>query len=299
MTTPVNDMLKIKDVAERTGVAAATIRMWEQRYGFPTPSRTPAGYRLYTEADIEAIRTVLALRRRGLSIPAAVDRARATATGSAATKRTGRPIGADAHPSIYAAVASIDPNAHPRILRRSTLAAVSHAIEDELLARGAQGMVFGAFQRQAFYERVSHRYEQIALRSDAAIVFADFSEVRSQAGLPTQVPIASTDALGNEWAVVVDAPGYSASLLAWERPNRAAGGERLFEAVLSLDPRAARRAATVAALLARRRDEELGDQLDELLEGRPLAMEPPASALTSLTNRMVAYLDEGGAVPPA
>src|SRR5690606_8894220 len=54
MAIPVNDMLKIKDVAERTGVAAATIRMWEQRYGFPTPSRTPAGYRLYTEADIEA-----------------------------------------------------------------------------------------------------------------------------------------------------------------------------------------------------------------------------------------------------
>ncbi len=298
MTIPVNDMLKIKDVAERTGVAAATIRMWEQRYGFPTPSRTPAGYRLYTEADIEAIRTVMALRRRGLSIPLAVERARGQAAGSAAPEvATDVALATEAHPSIYAAVASVDPNAHPRVLRRSTLAAMSHAIEDELLARGARGMVFGAFQRQAFYERVSHRYEQIAMRSDAAVVFADFPEVVRKPGLPTRVPIASTDALGNEWAVVVDAPGYSASLLAWERPNRAAGGERLFEAVLSLDPRAARRAAKVASMLARRRDPALGDSLDALLDGRPLAMEPPASALTSLTNRMVAYLDDGGAVP--
>lgn len=286
MTTAVTEKLKIKDVAERTGVAAATIRMWEQRYGFPTPSRTPSGYRLYTEADIEAIRAVLALRRRGLSIPVAVERARQQPLTSS-----------EAHPSIYAAVASIDPSAHPRVLRRSTLGAMSHAIEDELLARGSRGLVFGAFQKVAFYERVAHRYEQIALRSDAAIVFADFDEVQAAPGKPTQVPIAPTDALGNEWAVVVDSPGYSACLLAWERPNRAAGGERMFEAVMSLDPRAARRAARVAAVLARRRDEELGQKLDDLLEGRPLATEPPASALTSLTNRMVAYLDDSGATP--
>ena len=35
--------LAIKEVAERTGIAAGTIRMWEQRYGFPEPARTPSG----------------------------------------------------------------------------------------------------------------------------------------------------------------------------------------------------------------------------------------------------------------
>ena len=65
--------LAIKDVAERTGIAAGTIRMWEQRYGFPEPERTTAGYRLYGEDDVEALRRVLALRERGLSVPAAVD----------------------------------------------------------------------------------------------------------------------------------------------------------------------------------------------------------------------------------
>ena len=62
--------LAIKDVAEQTGVAAGTIRMWEQRYGFPEPRRTETGYRRYTDADVEAIRRVLACRRRGLSLVA-------------------------------------------------------------------------------------------------------------------------------------------------------------------------------------------------------------------------------------
>ncbi|MFM9164964.1 MAG: MerR family transcriptional regulator [Solirubrobacterales bacterium] len=55
MTT---NTLKIKDVAEQTGIAAGTIRMWEQRHGFPTPERTPAGYRLYSADDVEALRRV-------------------------------------------------------------------------------------------------------------------------------------------------------------------------------------------------------------------------------------------------
>ena len=67
--------LAIKDVAERTGIAAGTIRMWEQRYGFPVPGRNASGYRRYTEDDVDALRKVLALRHRGLSVPAAISRA--------------------------------------------------------------------------------------------------------------------------------------------------------------------------------------------------------------------------------
>ena len=67
--------LKIKDVAEQTGIAAGTIRMWEQRHGFPKPERTPSGYRLYSTEDVEALRRVQAYRHRGLSVPAAIERA--------------------------------------------------------------------------------------------------------------------------------------------------------------------------------------------------------------------------------
>src|SRR3954467_14528224 len=116
--------LAIKDLAEQTGVAAGTIRMWEQRYGFPAPARTASGYRVYTEDDVVTIRRVLAFRARGLSVPAALERARAQA-------------GATDRPSIFAALASGDTPVRPQRLRKPTLVALSRAIEEEAMARAA------------------------------------------------------------------------------------------------------------------------------------------------------------------
>jgi DICT domain-containing protein len=276
--------LAIKDVANLTGIAAGTIRMWEQRYGFPEPRRTASGYRQYSRDDVEALRRVAALRHRGLSVPAAIERARSA--------------GVDAdHPSIYAAVAGADHGARPQVLRKSTLIALSRAIEHETLASAASPVLFGAFQREPFYRQVEVRYRRIALHADAAAVFADFPAVRHEPGAPSEIPIAEADVLGNEWAVIVDAPGYAACLLAWEQPGPlTAGGphdaDRRFEAIWTLDAAATRRAAQVAAQLAGRADPAYGERLLEMLADRPLALEEPAPALTALTNRMVAYLEQ-------
>jgi DICT domain-containing protein len=275
--------IAIKDVAERTGIAAGTIRMWEQRYGFPVPGRTPAGYRRYSEEDVEALRRVAALRHRGLSVSAAIERA----------QETGDPSD---HPSIFAAVAATDSGATPQVLRKSTLIALSRAIEHETLARAAAPVVFGAFQREPFYRHVERRYRRLAVQADAAAVFADFPAVRHPVGGPAEIPIAREDALGNEWAVVIDAPGYAACLLAWEQPGASDPGDaddrdRCFEAIWTLDPATTRRAAQVAARLVARADPAFGARLEDLLADRPLALEHPAPALTALTNRLVAYLE--------
>jgi len=275
--------LSIKEVAERTGIAAGTIRMWEQRYGFPEPARTDAGYRVYAEDDVEALRRVMAFRHRGLSVPAAIERARETG-------------GPDDHPSIFAAVASTDHGARPQILKKSTLVALSRAIEHETLAQGVSPMLFGAFQHEGFYREVEPRYRRISRFSDAAVAFADFAEVRHPPGGPVEIPIAAEDRLGNEWAVIVDAPGYAACLLAWELPGATQPGDpndmrRRFEAIWTLDPRATRRAARVAARLTGRADPALGGRLEAMLSDRPLACDEPAPTVTALTNRMVAYLE--------
>jgi DICT domain-containing protein len=284
---PMTSDLAIKDVAERTGIAAGTIRMWEQRYGFPAPGRTASGYRRYNEEDVEALRKVVALRHRGLSVPAAIARARDAG-------------GPSDHPSIYAAVAASDIAARPQVLKKSTLVALSKAIEHEALALAAAPVVFAAFQREPFYRRVEQRYRRLALHADAAAVFADFPRgLRHPQGAPAEIPVAPGDALGNEWAVVIDAPGYAACLLAWERPGVSEPGgpgdrDRRFEAIWTVDPRATRHAAQVAARLAGRGDPAFGEQLEELLADRPLALEEPAPALTALTNRMVSYLEAAG-----
>lgn len=277
------DELAIKDVAEATGVSAGTIRMWETRYGFPDPGRTDGGYRRYAAEDVDTIRRVLAYKHRGLSIPAAIERAR----------ETGGPTD---HPSIYAAVTAAVPGTRPQVLRKRTLVALSRAIEHECLAHAASPILFGAFQREVFYREVEHRYRRLAQRSDAAVVFADFPEVGRPEGGPVEIPIAPADAMGNEWAVIVDAPGYAACLLAWEQPGvTEPGGEddmsRRFEGIWTVDPTATRKAAQVAARLTARADPELGAALTQQLADRPLALEEPAPALTALTNRVIAYLE--------
>jgi DICT domain-containing protein len=277
--------LSIKDVAERSGLAAGTIRMWEQRYGFPEPSRTSSGYRVYSEDDVDALRRAVAYRHRGLSVPAAIKRA----------AETGTP--AD-HPSIYAAVAAVH-GGRPQILKKSTLVALSRAIEHETLAQASSPVLFGAFQHEPFYREVEARYRRMSRYCDAAAVFADFPKVRRPEGGPVEVPIAPADKLGNEWAVIVDAPGYAACLLAWEVPGVTEPGSpndlsRRFESIWTLDPRATRKAAEVAAHLVALQDPEFGEELETMLADRPLAMEEPAPALTALTNRVIAYLEGAG-----
>jgi DICT domain-containing protein len=275
--------LAIKDIAEQTGIAAGTIRMWEQRYGFPTPERTASGYRRYSDGDVEALRRVQAYRHRGLSIPAAIARAQEAGTE------------AD-HPSIYAAVSSTSRELRPQVLRKGTLIALSRAIEHECMSRGVSPVIVAAFQHEPFYRAVEPRYRRMARCADAAVVFADFASPARPCGGPVEIPIGPEDVLGNEWAVVVDAPGYSACLLAWEQPGVTEPGDaddpqRRFEAIWTVDPVATRRAAMVGARLAARADPDYGHELERLLADRPLALEEPAPALTALTNRAVAYIE--------
>ena len=270
--------LAIKDIAEQTGLAAGTIRMWEQRYGFPEPARTPAGYRVYTEQDVVTLRRVVAFRGRGLSVPAALERARSM---DAATDR----------PSLFGAIASGDAPVRPQRLTRRTMLALSQAIEDEAMARAAGPIVIASFQGEQNYRAVEHRYRRLARVADAVAVFARFPEPRLEGDdEPVEIPVDDADALGHEWAVIVDAPGFGACLVGWETPGDARG-ERVFEAVWTMDPVVVRQSVQVGAVLAGRTCPALGGRLDGLLIDRPLAVESPAPGLTALTNRIVGYLD--------
>ena len=68
MDTPA---LRIGAVARRTGVAVATLRAWESRYGVLRPGRTEGGHRLYAESDVDRVLAVLRLTAQGWSVGAA------------------------------------------------------------------------------------------------------------------------------------------------------------------------------------------------------------------------------------
>jgi DNA-binding transcriptional MerR regulator len=45
-------------VERMLGIAAATVRNWEERYGLVTPERSPGGHRLYTRSQVDQLRFV-------------------------------------------------------------------------------------------------------------------------------------------------------------------------------------------------------------------------------------------------
>lgn len=64
-------VLRIGEVARRTGVAIPTLRAWERRYGLLDPARTDGGHRLYSEDDVAHVRDMQRLLDDGWSAAAA------------------------------------------------------------------------------------------------------------------------------------------------------------------------------------------------------------------------------------
>ena len=67
MNTVNEGRLRIGELSRRVGVSPELLRAWEVRYGLLQPSRSPGGFRLYSEADEERIQRMRAYQDRGLS----------------------------------------------------------------------------------------------------------------------------------------------------------------------------------------------------------------------------------------
>src|ERR1700712_5688328 len=71
-TSPPAVPLTIGDLAERTGLKPATLRMWESRHGFPRAERRDSGHRRYAESDVDLVRQVLRRRDSGARLEVAI-----------------------------------------------------------------------------------------------------------------------------------------------------------------------------------------------------------------------------------
>jgi len=61
-------VINVKVAAKMAGITAHTVRGWERRYGAVSPSRTPTGRRTYTSEDIQRLRLLGQLVKRGHQI---------------------------------------------------------------------------------------------------------------------------------------------------------------------------------------------------------------------------------------
>ena len=62
------ELFPIREVSRLTGVNPVTLRAWGRRYGLIRPTRTDSGHRLYSMADVEAVRSILAWTERGVAV---------------------------------------------------------------------------------------------------------------------------------------------------------------------------------------------------------------------------------------
>lgn len=62
------ELFPIREVSRLTGVNPVTLRAWERRYGLIQPTRTESGHRLYSMADVEAVRSIVAWTERGVAV---------------------------------------------------------------------------------------------------------------------------------------------------------------------------------------------------------------------------------------
>lgn len=284
---PVAQDLTISDLARRTGLTPATLRAWESRYGFPVPSRRASGHRRYDESDVLLVKEVLRRRDAGVRLEAAI----AEADGSRAVLTTPTT-------SVFAELRRSHPHIAPQRLRKSTLLALTWAMEDEYCARAQRPLLFGAFQEERFYRQAEPRWREMARTARRTVVLADFTG--SVSGPPTGVDfvhLPEQAPMRREWALVCDATDYTAALAAWEIPGQEGvpDRDRLFESVWTLEPRAVRDAARVCARLTDVLAPSDGDRHDDWNALDDVAPEPSDDlrAANSLFHRLVAYIDGG------
>jgi DICT domain-containing protein/predicted DNA-binding transcriptional regulator AlpA len=275
---PVPDAgLTTSQLAARTGVAAGTLRMWEERHRFPLPVRTTSGHRRYQESAVSAVREVLRLRGQGLSLSAATARVRAASP--------------PANPSIFAALRERRPELTPTLLAKPVVLALTRAIEDEYCSQGASGLLIGSFQRERFYRQTQRRWRELARTSERAVALADFPRLRHGPGEVAEVPVARDHPLAREWTLLVSSDSGRAVLAAWERPSSTPpiDSQRRFEVLWSFDPEVVYAATAIAAELVAL----ASDGMIELSGDRP---EPPAASgpelrsAGALSQRVLTYL---------
>jgi DNA-binding transcriptional MerR regulator len=79
-------LLRIGELARRSGVSTDLLRAWERRYGLLEPVRTESGYRLYSGADEQRVAAMRAHLAEGLSAAEAARLARDPGAGATATE---------------------------------------------------------------------------------------------------------------------------------------------------------------------------------------------------------------------
>ncbi|KOP27594.1 histidine kinase [Hapalosiphon sp. MRB220] len=135
------------------------------------------------------------------------------------------------------------PNLRPQLYFKASLTALSHAMEDQVLAATLeQPLVIASFQRERFYRQEAHRYQRLAQRSNQIYVLsAPETDFTNSSEFYEKVAFEPDDALSQEWHLVVVAQNYATCLVCRESLGSLAKNREIRELTPGLDMDAARR----------------------------------------------------------
>ncbi len=111
------------------------------------------------------------------------------------------------------------PQLRPQLYFKASLTALSHAMEDQVLAGGVRmPLVIASFQRERFYRQEAHRYERIAaLTPHIYVLAAPETSFMNESKKYETIAFDPDDQLSREWHLVVIGQNYAACLVCQER----------------------------------------------------------------------------------
>ncbi|WP_293124853.1 DICT sensory domain-containing protein [Microcoleus sp. bin38.metabat.b11b12b14.051] len=175
--------------------------------------------------------------------------------------------------SLLAELLQALPQLRAQIYYKSSMTALSHAMEDlVLVGSDDEPLVIASFQQERFYRQEAHRYRRIADRSSQVYVLAaPETEFKNSSESHETVAFAPEDALSKEWHLVVLGQHYSTCLICQEKivpiDNQDDRGElmdqgRRFEGIWTFDREVSCKAAELLLDKIVKYRPELAEKID-------------------------------------
>jgi len=212
--------------------------------------------------------------------------------------------------SVLASLLQAMPQLRHQVYFKSSLTALSHAMEDQVLAGSDRPLVIANFQRERFYRQEAHRYRRLAERtSQVYVLAAPETDFKNGSNAYETVAFDPEDALSQEWHLVVIGQNYASCLICRERfaaaadsPDLEMDPSRRFEGIWTFDRNVSQKAAEIllerielyrpelAAKLAEAKSRYLGNlsPRDAIAPSSPDSLNPDP-----FVQRLVTYLQAG------
>lgn len=215
-------------------------------------------------------------------------------------------IASSSRTSLLADLIFALPHLHPQLYFKSSLVALSHAMEDQVLYGRGQPLVFANFQRERYYRQEARRYERISQIARQVYVLAAPETDFLRQTVPYQtVPLDPEDPLAQEWHLIIVDDAYATCLVCRERFHKPSDDgwfgqgldpARQFEGIWSFEQETVIQAALALMPKIREYRPDLGPRLQEAEHYLQQRSEPSLTASVNpalFTERLITYLQAG------